>query len=351
MSLELLDRVFRNWDDPNYTGFKEMLFVYGKSEYAPSKRYHISFRAQMDSENGNYLTLSSKKISECDSTRESLFEYYDGYNIQAIVYTPGVKKPVYRMRNFPTPRPIIELWNKYLRTDFKYILEIGFAGGFATLNAMDNTNAKMMTLDKFYYQHYWYSKNYIDEKYPGRHSLIASKMKYPTQYLDKYCPDIKFDLISFNKSKKYESVYKYFVSFKKYAHKDTIILVSDPTPNQVWGIGTYMAMNKAISDGIVTLVEYVKLDDVGYFTGAILKYNFEPEYIQKLPIKLYISMEEKIPNVILLNLLKQDYEEGVGKIDIKMINKYVVIFEKYGLKFSDEILKILKLNFNIIPTI
>lgn len=346
--MEVLDRLFRDWKKSQYNGFTDTLYNFINLS---SNGMNTNLRAGIDSENGNYLELSSKQIADYNTDRESLFKFYNDYNIHAVKHIPGTKQTVYKMRNYPTTRLAIELWNKYLKTDYKYILEIGFSGGFTTLNALNNTNACVLTLDKFFYQHYWYAKNFIDEKYPGRNLFVQSKMKYATQYLDKYTPDIKFDFISFNKSKKFESVYKYILDFRNYADENTLVYLNGPTANQSWGIGSYMAMNKAINEGILILVEYAKLDDFHFDTGAVLRYNFNENYIQKLPIKQYIIMEEKIPQILFLNYIMKDYDEQLGKVTIDFVNRYIIKFQEFGLKLDDEILKILKIKFNIIPSI
>lgn len=346
--METLDRLFRDWKNPRYSGFTDSIHNYAN---ITDRGKNANLRAIIDSENGNYLELSSEQISNYDTDRDSLFKFYNDYNIHAVRHIPGAKQAVYKMRNYPTTKLAIGLWNKYLKTDFKYILEIGFSSGFATLNALNNTNARVLTLDKFFFQHYWYGKNFIDEKYPGRNLFVQSKMKYATQYLDKYTPNIKFDFISFNKSKKFESVYKYILDFKKYADENTIVYINTPTANHSWGVGPYMAMNKAINEGILILVEYAKLDDYHFDTGAVLRYNFTEDYVQKLPVKQYISMEEHIPQVLFLDYITKDYEEQLGRVTLDFVNKYVKKFAEFGLTLDEEILKILKIKFNIIPSI
>ena len=351
MSLEILDRLFRNWEDPEYKGFTETLFRYNEKAATIVHKSNTASRAHIDSDNGNYLEYSTKLISEYGTDRDEFFRFYADYNIKNVIFTPGESMNTYRMYNFPTPKLTFLMWNKYLRTNFKYILEIGFSTGFTTLNTFNTTNAKVITIDKFYYQHYWYGKNFIDEKYPGRHLMVVEKTKYPSKYLEKYCPNIKFDMISIDKSRKFDSIYRHFVNFKKYATPDTIILLRDPSPQYTWGIGIYMAMNKAINEGLVTLVEYVNLDGVHFYTAAILKYNFEEDYVQKLQSKQYIHMENDIPQMLLYNYVLRDYEEKLGKVNYDMINKYAKKFASFGLKFNDKLLKILKEKFNIIPNI
>jgi len=351
MSLEILDRLFRNWKDPTYKGFAESLFKYHTSGTRTEENANISSRAQIDSDNGNYLTYSTKHISEFGTDRNDLFEFYANYNIKAVVFTRENTMAAYRMYNFPVSVLMTQLWDRYLRTDFKNILDIGFSSGFVSLNVFNTTNAKVLTIDKFYYQHYWYGKNFIDEKYPGRHLMVTEKTKYPSKYLEKYCPNIKFDIISFNKSRKFESIYRYFINFKKYATPDTIILLNSPSPQHTWGIGPYIAMNRVINDSIATLVEYADLDGMHFQTMAVLKYNFEENYSQTLQLKNYVSMEKEIPQMLLYNYVLRDYEEKLGKVNYDMINKYAKKFASFDLKFNDKLLKILKEKFNIIPNI
>ena len=88
---------------------------------------------------------------------------------------------------------LIELCNKY---NCKNIMEIGFnAGHSADLFLNINQNIKVTSFDIGVHKYVDYGKKFIDNKYPGRHSLILGDSKKTIPDFFQGNSNIKFDLI------------------------------------------------------------------------------------------------------------------------------------------------------------
>lgn len=344
MSLELIDRLLDNWKNPEYTGFNEMLhyFVFPNQDID----YRRSFRASLDTENSKYTHVSQKPIDSYGSEYNDLLNFYKDHNIKSSYIDNQIKRNIHKLMH-----TTFDMWPatlaRYTNPSSEYILELGFTGGFVSLHMLATTRAQVITIDKMNFDYHYLGKNFIDSKFPGRHNLLVGVPKYLNQYLEDHYKGIKFGLIYINKSREYTHIYNYFKYYKKYAHEDTIIFVKGVTPHEAWGIGAYMAMNKAISDGLLILIEHIELDAYYYASAAILKYNFKENYTQKLPLKKYIQMEYKVLYTEWLSFLKLDYENKTERVNKPLVEYYKNKFEEYGLTFNKPTLDILRDKFNI----
>jgi len=346
MSLELIDRLLDNWKNSEYTGFNEMLhyFVFPNQDID----YRRSFRASLDTENSKYTHVSQKPIESYGSEYDDLLNFYEDHNIKSSYIDNQIKRNVHKLMH-TTYDDWRSLLIKYMDPNVSNILELGFTGGFISLYMLSNTKANVITIDKMNFDYHHLGKNFIDSKFPGRHTLLVGVPKYLNQYLADQYDDIKFEFIYINKSRNFNNIYNYLKYYKKYSTEDTIILLKGVTPHEAWGIGAYMAMNKAISDGLVVLIEHIPTDEYYYASAAILKYNFKENYTQKLPLKQYIQMEYIVLYTEFISFLILDYENKTNRVSEQLVNQYKKRFEEFGLHFNKRILDILRDKFNIIP--
>ena len=105
------------------------------------------------------------------------------------------------------------------------ICEVGFhAGHSAALFLNTCTNAKVVSFDLGVYYYCDIGKQFIDDKFPNRHTLIKgdSKIEIPKQKF-KYL----FDVIFIDGGHDYDTCYNDFKNLIKKCHEDTIIIFDD----------------------------------------------------------------------------------------------------------------------------
>lgn len=345
MSLDLIDRLLDNWKNPNYTGFSEMIasFYFRPKEINNMKSYKIL----IDTENIKYITINKNDMEIYGDTEEELLKYYGDYNMKTFWDKRDDNSKVFNLRH-TTDYPILhDIMQKYVDPNSEYILNLGFLSGFIATYLLSISKAYVISIDKMFYDNHFYGKNFVDAKFPGRHSLLVGSPMYLEEYMDNNYSDVKFRFIYIDKSRSKDHAYRYLKLYKKYADENTIILLFATTPHQTWGIYVYHSMIKAIAEGIVTLVEHLPIDKIYYASIAILRYNFKEDYVQRIPSKKFVQMEYKILFKEFNSFLTKEAENQTGQITDTFIKKYQKRFQKYGLDFPEDTLKILKEKFNI----
>lgn len=347
MSLTIVDRFLEDWKDPNYTGFAGILQDFNFQFPNENPGYKRSYRASLDSENIKYIHVNNNNINSYDTTSDELLKFYGDFNIKPYYIKNNPKRDIYKMQ-YTVVQVFYSMLLKYLKPNIKHILELGFTGGFISTFFLNNTSAQVTTIDKMNNDYYYYGKNFIDTKFPGRHTMLIGVPMQMNTYMENNYSDIKFGVIYIDKSRVFSHIYNYLVYYKKFADENTIIFLKGTNAHQIWGIGAYMAMNKCISEGLLILVEYVP-DEWHYSSMSVLKYNFDPNFVQKLSPKKYMQMEYMALFREFNSFLMLDYESNTNQVTEKLVKKYQKRFKEYGLDFSEYTLKILKEKFNIIP--
>jgi hypothetical protein len=337
MSLELIDNLLNDWVNPEYEGFTDLTLH--KFNF-PNVGSITSHKIVNDKENSKYTYPNINDIGD------ELLEYYRDFGIKPSMPGKHLKLNYHRMM-YTTFYKWPTLLAKFMNPSSEYILELGFTGGFTTLHMLKNTRSYVITIDKMSFDYHFHGKNFIDAKYPGRHTLIVGSPNNSVNYFEEHFNNIKFGLIYINKSKIADHIYNYIVNYKKFAHEDTIIFLKGTTPHATWGIGAYIAMNRAISEGIVIFIDNFLLEDNYYVSASLLKYNFNKDYKQKIPLKKYIEMERKIPLYEFLDFIKLDYENKRGLVTPELVNKYQTKFKKFNIELDEPIKIYLKDKFNI----
>lgn len=151
---------------------------------------------------------------------------------------------------------LIELCNKY---NCKNIMEIGFnAGHSADLFLSIDQNIKVTSFDIGVHKYVDYGKKFIDNKYPGRHSLILGDSKKTIPDFFQGNSNIKFDLIFIDGDHSEVGAISDLFNCKKLSHSETIVVMDDTRneePMASWNINVNKAWQKCISAGIVYQIE------------------------------------------------------------------------------------------------
>lgn len=347
MSLEIVDRVLRNWEDPNYKGFDEFLASFWQIGDQPDNG--LVYRTQLMLENCKYLKPNKKKVKYYDTTISGMRDFYKDHNIIEVIHD-RVKLNAYKMR-YPNPAITLEELVRYITPDTKYILDMSLLGCFSVLHMLINSNAYIVSTDSLYFEYNWYGKSFIDSKFPGRHLLISTNLyeAVDNKLLEKIHPDLKFDLMYMRLTKRKERVYSDIVMYKKFATEDTILILESVTPHKGWGIGQYVAMCQLINEGVLILLKHIPTDFDYQLNGlAVLKYNFDPTYVQKLELKDYIEMEINVPMMEFTRVVEEEVKNKTGLVNEYFVKTYREKFAKFGLEYDDFIKKIFKDEFGIV---
>ena len=347
MSLELVDRILRNWEDPNYRGFNETLSHLW--EFGPQYDLGIIYRTQLTLDNCRYLRPNKNVIDQYETNIEGLRAFYKDHNMIEVKHE-RIKINGYKIR-FPPFAITIEEVLRHITPNTKYILDTSRNGGYMALSCLINSNAYVISVDNVYYEYDWYGKSFIDAKFPGR-SLMISNYMFDTdqnRLLIKMHPDLKLDVIYINIATHENQAYKNIVMYRRFATENTVIILESVCPHQGWGIGQYTAMNMLIEEGVLLFIKHMPTDPEYTWSGlAILKYNFDPTYKQKLTLQDYINMEINVPLMEFTQFVVTSSVESETPISEEIVRTYQDKFAKYGLVFDEYLKKILKEKHNII---
>lgn len=111
--------------------------------------------------------------------------------------------------------------------DFTQILEIGFNAGHSANTILGNSLAHLTSFDLNVRDSVSYAKKYIDQKYPGRHTLILGDS---TQTIPKFIeenPTKRFDVIFIDGGHAYEIAMADLNNCKHLSHPNTVLIVDD----------------------------------------------------------------------------------------------------------------------------
>lgn len=141
--------------------------------------------------------------------------------------------------------------------DCKLIIEIGFNAGHSSETFLKNSKADVLSFDIGYHQDYLnIGKNYIDNIYPDRHSLIIGDS---TVSIPKFKYELKADLIFIDGGHSYEVATADLLNCKKFSHKDTIVILDDTHFNESTMAPFNRDVNKAWENALTTgLVTEIK---------------------------------------------------------------------------------------------
>ena len=148
------------------------------------------------------------------------------------------------------------LSNVVKNNGIKNVMEIGFnAGHSAELFLSSNKNINVLSFDLGDHEYVKYGKQFIDTKYPNRHSLILGN-SVRTVPASSNNIDTKFDVIFIDGGHDYETAKQDLLNCSKYAHDKTIVIMDDIVKQKKWvkswNIGPNKAWEEELLNGNIT---------------------------------------------------------------------------------------------------
>lgn len=140
------------------------------------------------------------------------------------------------------------------------ILEIGFnAGHSANLFLYINPTSNVLSFDIGEHDYIKIGKEYIDKTYPNRHTLIIGDS---TKTIPIYETTIKYDVIFIDGGHSYEVAKADLLNCKKFAHKDTIVIMDDTMYSKVWEKDWTIGPTKAwLECNIITEISHIDFEE------------------------------------------------------------------------------------------
>ena len=147
-------------------------------------------------------------------------------------------------------------------SNVKNILEIGFnAGHSAEIFLTSNKNATVTSFDVDRHEYTLLGKEFIDQKYPGRHTLITGNSVIEVPKFIIANPGVVFDLIFIDGGHQYNVAKSDLENCRELAHADTIVIMDDTISNENylrrWNEGPNRSWREAKEAGLVKQIESV----------------------------------------------------------------------------------------------
>lgn len=320
MSLEIIDKILSDWEDPNYTGLDDF---FGLELCEHTRDDYMKMKTRRDIEQMKYIKSAPFKIS----TYNNLHEFYEGFNFtQSGEYTYKLKES-----NKSNYKPLL----KYVKNSTRNILEIGFGSGEMSLFLLNEINADITSLDYYNNIYSWYGKSYIDEKHPERHNLLIGLPEDTINIISFGQPiPFKYDLVLIDLDN-IKDPHTFINKIKDYSHENTNIIFRNICPHI--NLRSYLNMKKMILEGILNLEEYVLLSKIEGI--SVMKFGQG----DKLP--RFKDIEAELPMMILMNFIKDSNEDKFSNNSVIQI--YIRKLMKAGIKVNKEFVKLIKQKFNI----
>lgn len=146
------------------------------------------------------------------------------------------------------------------RSDSTWIAEIGFNVGYSTIGFLESSpETKVVSFELDLRPCVKLAKEFIDERYPGRHELVIgdSQVTVPEFADADRSGPIGFDLVFIDGSHMYEVAANDIDNIRRIAAHRATVVMDDLTPWYLWGAGPTRAWHEAVEAGKIEPLEYI----------------------------------------------------------------------------------------------
>ncbi|HPX36854.1 MAG TPA: class I SAM-dependent methyltransferase [Mycobacterium sp.] len=158
-----------------------------------------------------------------------------------------------------SPEELLYLATTAQRSGARLIGEIGFNAGFSTQAFLRAApDARVISFDLVEHGYTKVAKKIVDEKFPGRHTLIAGDSTKTVPEFAGENPDLRFDLVFIDGGHAYEVARADIMNMMPMCTAKTLVVIDDLTPWLKWGKGPHRAWTEAIEAGFVRQTEVFK---------------------------------------------------------------------------------------------
>tara|TARA_B100000886_G_scaffold328753_1_gene277437 strand:+ start:249 stop:977 length:729 start_codon:yes stop_codon:yes gene_type:complete len=184
-----------------------------------TKLKHFYFKLKKDILNTKLNILSYSKFLKLKNNNslpnKSLKDFYKENNIKIL-------------EGNSTQSPNQEEFLTGFSGEFKQILEIGFnAGHSSELFLINNPQSSITSIDLGYWYYCKFGSEYLKKQYPGRINVIFKDSLSALKDFNTIPNGSIFDLIYIDGNHTYEYAYNDLKNCRKFANKDTVVLLDD----------------------------------------------------------------------------------------------------------------------------
>jgi predicted O-methyltransferase YrrM len=169
------------------------------------------------------------------------------------------------------------------RSSAQLVGEIGFNAGFSSLAFLSaSQDVRVISFDIGCYEVVRHAKEFLDERYPGRHELVIGNSTMSVPRYGEEHPSASFDIVFIDGGHDCETVRADIANLKVISHPGTSVVIDDLTPWLAWGDGPTKAWSEAIQERVITQVEIFKdgqlvhaIEPPGERSWALGHYRYE----------------------------------------------------------------------------
>lgn len=228
----ILEELLENWEDEDYKGIRSN---YIKHDIKYNYDEIINNKITYDTTLSKYI--NNVNINDYISNFKGLYKFLTDLNFKADIVQPLNKYKYYRIMGYH-PSEYIQKFIDNVPKNAKYIIDLGFQHGmFAIECLLNNPNVIVISFDLGISKDSWYTKYFIDNKFPGRHILLYGDIQNNIEILNSIT-NKNIDVIFIYDYPLYMNkltTYKHVIKLMSISNENTVLLFESICPHNSWG--------------------------------------------------------------------------------------------------------------------
>lgn len=141
----------------------------------------------------------------------------------------------------------------------KIIGEVGFNAGYSSYIFLQSyPNSRVVSFDIGEWDYVQSAKDFIDKKFPGRHTLIIGDSRNTIPEYSKNNPGTTFDIVFIDGGHTYDVAKADLLNMQILSNSQTSLVMDDIIPWREFGKGPTRAWTEMIGDGLVIQKELMR---------------------------------------------------------------------------------------------